>query len=167
VIVRSRVLGVLPLSLWAITSLGLALTAPLARAAAPGPPQDSTSPNVGQPFRGSSPEQQALSAFLRARGFTFYGAWWCPACFKQKNLFGQEAGNQLPYVECDKQPQQRERCQAAGIQAYPTWVLGNERREGVLTLEELKSWSGFQGVGRPGVSAPRPATGATPPIANP
>lgn len=113
--------------------------------AAPGPPPDSTSPHVGQPLQSSTPEQRQLSAFLRSRGFVFYGAWWCPACFKQKNLFGQEAGNQLPYVECDKKPGDRERCQAVGIQAYPTWINGSERREGVQTLEELKLWSGFSG----------------------
>ena len=147
--VLSRRLGAVPLSLGATAALLLLAATASARAAAPGPPQDSTSPNVGQPIHGSNPDQQALSAFLKARGFVFYGAWWCPACFKQKNLFGQEAGNQLPYVECEKQPEQRERCQALGIQAYPTWVLGNERREGVLTIEELKRWSGFKGETQP------------------
>lgn len=162
-IVRSRRLGALPLSLGATACLWLAAAVPVARAAAPGPPQDSTSPHVGQPMAASSAEQQALSAFLRARGFVFYGAWWCPACFKQKNLFGQEAGNQLPYVECDKQPEQRERCQAARIQAYPTWVFGNERREGVLTLDELKSWSGFRGDSRPSMGSPLQGAGAAAP----
>jgi hypothetical protein len=160
---RFRRLGALPLSLGAMACLWLASAVPLARAAAPGPPQDSTSPHVGQPMGASSAEQRALSAFLRARGFVFYGAWWCPACFRQKNLFGQEAGNQLPYVECDKQPEQRERCQAARIQAYPTWVLGNERREGVLTLDELKSWSGFKGDSRPSMGAPLQGAGAAAP----
>jgi glutaredoxin len=103
----------------------------------------STTPTLGQAIKPSNANQLALSEHLRRVGAVFYGAWWCPACFKQKNLFGQEAGNQLPYVECEKKPEQRERCQALGIQAYPTWVLGNERREGVLTLEELKSWSGY------------------------
>jgi hypothetical protein len=151
---RFRLLGVLPLSFGALACLWLGPAVPQAWAAAAEPPQDSTSPNVGQPLRPSSPEQQALGAFLRARGFVFYGAWWCPACFKQKDLFGQQAGNQLPYVECDKQPEQRERCQAAGIQAYPTWVRGNERREGVLSLDELKRWSGFQGDSRTKVGLP-------------
>jgi len=30
----------------------------------------------------------------------FYGAWWLPPLFFQKNLFGTEAGERLPYVEC-------------------------------------------------------------------
>ena len=76
-------------------------------------------------------------------GALFYGAWWCPACFRQKSLFGQQGGDRLPYVECDKTKEGRDRCQEAGIKAYPTWVLGSKRVEGVQTIEELKRWSGF------------------------
>ena len=94
----------------------------------------------------SSPEQLALTEHLHREGVVFYGAWWCPACFKQKNVFGQEAGNRLPYVECDKTAAGRERCQTEGIKAYPTWVMGDRRIEGVQTVEELKRWSGFPGT---------------------
>ena len=94
----------------------------------------------------SSPEQLALTEHLRRVGVVFYGAWWCPACFKQKNVFGKEAGNLLPYVECDKTSAGRERCKAVGIKAYPTWVMGDRRIEGVQTVEELKRWSGFPGT---------------------
>ena len=146
---RSRSARLLPLSLVATAVAMLMGGLTPTQAAAPGPPVDSTSPHVGQPLQGSNAEQLALSALLKSRGFIFYGAWWCPACFKQKNLFGQEAGNQLPYVECEKRPEEREHCQAVGIRAYPTWVLGTERREGVLTLEQLKRWSGFAGADRP------------------
>jgi UPF0176 protein len=37
---------------------------------------------------------------------------------------------------------------AADVLAYPTWVMGNERRVGVLTLQELAVWTQFQGAGR-------------------
>ncbi|SBO44656.1 hypothetical protein [Cyanobium sp. NIES-981] len=114
---------------------------------APSPP--STSPHVGEPLTDSSEEQRALSDHLRARGAIFYGAWWCPACFQQKNLFGKEAGNSLPYVECDKSDQGRQRCMAAEVRAFPTWDLkGKPRLEGVQNLEELKRWSDFPGTGR-------------------
>lgn len=92
----------------------------------------------------SSRDQLNLVEHLRRAGVMFYGAWWCPACFKQKNLFGQQAGNQLPYVECEKTDEQRKRCESAGINAYPTWVMGNQRLEGVQTLEKLGLWSGYQ-----------------------
>ena len=104
----------------------------------------STTPSLGEALEASTPEQKALSAHLRAKGAIFYGAWWCPACFQQKNLFGKEGGNTLPYVECDKTDDGRARCMAASIRAFPTWDLaGKERREGVQTIEELKLWSGY------------------------
>ena len=106
----------------------------------------STTPTLGAALEPSSPEQLALVDHLRKSGALFYGAWWCVASFKQKNLFGQEAGNQLPYVECEKTEAQRERCKQEGIEAYPTWVMGAQRLQGVQTLERLGQWSGF---GRP------------------
>jgi hypothetical protein len=106
----------------------------------------STTPTLGEALAPSSGEQLALTEHLRRIGAVFYGAWWCPACFRQKSLFGQQAGDRLPYVECDKTSEGRERCQAAGIKAYPTWVLGTSRVEGVQTLEELKRWSSFTQV---------------------
>ena len=110
----------------------------------------STTATLGEALSASTPEQKELSAHLRAKGAVFYGAWWCPACFQQKNLFGKEAGNSLPYVECDKTDDGRSRCMAAQIRAFPTWDLaGKERREGVQTIEELKVWSGFSGAAKP------------------
>jgi hypothetical protein len=52
-------------------------------------------------------------------------------------------------VECDKEEAGRQRCVAANVRAFPTWVLGNQRLEGVQTVEELKAWSGFPGAGGP------------------
>jgi hypothetical protein len=100
---------------------------------------------LGESLQSSTAEQKALSEHLRRKGAVFYGAWWCPACFKQKYLFGKEAVGRLPYVECDKSDSGRERCKAAGIRAFPTWVMGSSRVEGVQTIEELKRWSGFPG----------------------
>ncbi len=131
--------------------LVLAGSAALAEGGTPSPHTlPSTSPNLGEPLKPSTAEQEQLSDFLRRQGVLFYGAWWCPACFRQKSLFGQEAGKRLPYVECDKTEAGRERCQAEGIKAYPTWVMGGQRLEGVQTLEELKTWSGYgKGSGAP------------------
>ncbi len=112
----------------------------------------STTPTLGEALAPSSGEQLELTEHLRRIGAVFYGAWWCPACFRQKSLFGQQAGDRLPYVECDKTSEGRERCQAAGIKAYPTWVLGTSQVEGVQTLQELKRWSGFTKT--PGTGTP-------------
>lgn len=102
----------------------------------------STTPTLGQAIHPSNGAQVALARRLRERGAMFYGAWWCPACFRQKNLFGQEAGNQLPYIECEKTDTDRQRCDRAGIKAYPTWVMGQRRVEGVLSLDALGRWIG-------------------------
>ena len=123
------------------TLLGCVLT--ITTPAQGGQAGSSTTPTLGEALAPSDSAQLALTQHLRRIGALFYGAWWCPACFHQKSLFGQQAGNKLPYVECDKTKEGRERCQAAEIKAYPTWVLGSKRVEGVQTIEELKRWSGF------------------------
>ena len=93
------------------------------------------------PIPASNPEQKALSLELQTKGALFYGAWWCPACHQQKVLFGEAAIATLPYVECDKTKAGRQRCKAAGIKAYPTWVMKDKPRlVGVQSLEELKTW---------------------------
>jgi hypothetical protein len=120
---------------------GAIATAGPARAAEPSGP--GTTSTLGEALTASDAEQMALVEHLRSRGAIFYGAWWCSHCFRQKNLFGQQAGNRLPYVECDKTETGRERCRAEGIRAYPTWVMGSSRLEGVQSLEDLKRWSGF------------------------
>ena len=105
----------------------------------------STTSSLGEAFGASSPDQIALVEHLRRQGVVFYGAFWCQHCFKQKVLFGQEAGNSLPYVECAKDAAGAQACSAAGVMAYPTWVMGNERRVGVQSLQELAVWTQFKG----------------------
>ncbi|MEB3256590.1 MAG: hypothetical protein VKJ05_09415 [Synechococcaceae cyanobacterium] len=150
------------MSLLARSPLPLALVAGLlfgsgsAPAHAGSPP--STTSSLGEAFGSSSLEQIALVDHLRSQGVTFYGAFWCQACFKQKVLFGKEAGNRLPYVECAKEKDAAgaQACSAADVLAYPTWVMGNERRVGVQSLQELAIWTQFKGPanfrsGKPGL----------------
>jgi hypothetical protein len=49
-------------------------------------------------------------------------------------------------VECDPKGAgaRPELCRQAGVKAYPTWVLGGERREGVLSLDQLAELSRFR-----------------------
>jgi len=122
-------------------SVGQGGAAIAAQTAAPG-----AASGLGKALTPSTAEQLALVDHLVERGAVFYGAWWCPHCFFQKNLFGTEAGERLPYVECARDEAGRKRCLAAAVKAYPTWVLDGETKEGVLTIEELKVWSGFNGV---------------------
>lgn len=145
-----------------LAALLLATVAAPSRARAEAGAGASTTPTIGEALKTSSAEQLALSDWLRKRGVIFYGAWWCPACFQQKNLFGKQAGNQLPYVECDKEEAGRERCSAAGVRVFPTWVQGGQRLEGVQTVEELKAWSGFPGASPAPAAPSRPAATSRP-----
>jgi hypothetical protein len=119
------------------------------RAQASGAPAH-TLPAGSESFAPSTPSQVGLADHLRRQGYVFYGAWWCPACRQQKSLFGQKGAQRLPYLECEKGAAGQQRCSEVGIRAYPTWIKGGERREGMLTLEELKSWSDY----RPGGATP-------------
>ena len=103
---------------------------------------------IGEPLRESNSEAIALADHLRSIGAKFYGSWTCPACFRQMNLFGKQAGADVPYVECRKPkqlPKQATECTRANIRAYPTWVMPDgSRREGIQSLADLASWSGLR-----------------------
>ena len=121
-------------------SLGLLISTPALLPAAQAAEEQ---PAAARP---STARQQQLAKHLKAQGFVVYGAWWCPHCNTQKELFGVEAIALLPYVECDKEEEGRKRCMAAKVRAYPTWDYQGERREGVMSLEELEVWSSFSGA---------------------
>lgn len=131
----------------AITGSGVAGAQAEARQAVARQAGGAPSGEAISPAARSTPEQLAVGAYLRRRGAVFYGAWWCPACAAQKALFGQEGGAQLPYVECDKSEQGRQRCRAARVRALPTWELNGKRLEGVQSVAELKAWSDYPGAG--------------------
>lgn len=122
------------------TALGLSLLA-LGMPLVSTPGHSAPGEEVVSPSR---PDQIRLADELQRKGAMFYGAWWCSHCFYQKNLFGTEGARRLPYVECEKTDEDRALCQKAGIRAFPTWVLGDQRREGVLTLDELRTWAGLR-----------------------
>ena len=124
--------------------------------------EGSTSPHLGEALGPSTPEQINLANYLRSKGVIFYGAYWCPHCFHQKAVFGQQAGNRLPYVECAKDLAGARACDAAGVTAYPTWVMGKERRVGFQSLQELATWTAYPGPAPQaqisGQTTPQPAS---------
>ena len=63
----------------------------------------------------------------------------------QKARFGPAAGL-IPYVECDSRgPAARpDLCAQRDIRRYPTWIMGDVRHEGVLSLERLADISDFR-----------------------
>ncbi len=95
----------------------------------------------------SGPAEIALAQHLVDTGAIFYGAWWCPHCHDQKQLFGKEAAHIMPYIECatPEGQEQTPECQEAGITGYPTWEINGERLSGTQTLEKLSQLSGYTG----------------------
>lgn len=96
----------------------------------------------------SGPAEIALAKHLAAIGAKMYGAWWCPHCHDQKQLFGAEAAAILPNVECaeDGQNPQTALCRSKPeITGFPTWEINGEFYAGTQSLARLAEVSGYSG----------------------
>jgi thiol-disulfide isomerase/thioredoxin len=86
-----------------------------------------------------------FSKCVAEKQVVMYGAFWCPHCKEQKELFG-DAFRDINYVECGVQGDPRGQtpaCKMMMIKKYPTWTFPNgERKESVLTLQELSQNTG-------------------------
>lgn len=74
-----------------------------------------------------------------------FGAFWCPNCKAQQELFGRSF-KYIDYVECSLPNQaQNELCKSEGITGYPTWEFGDgSRQEGYITLQQLAEKTGCE-----------------------
>jgi hypothetical protein len=90
-------------------------------------------------------QAEGLALHLKKLDVKMYGAFWCPACGKQKEIFGDRAFQYINYIECDPRGEnpQPQLCRNAQIRAYPTWEIGNKKYEGVQSLRELAELSGY------------------------
>lgn len=101
---------------------------------------------LGRPPAVEDPFARALALHLSQRGAKMYGAYWCPHCVEQKEMFGASA-RRVPYVECSTGAQgsrQASACQAAGIRQYPTWIIDGQRFQEVLSLPRLAELTNFR-----------------------
>lgn len=91
----------------------------------------------------SADKKGALAKCLTEKGAKMYGAYWCPHCQNQKNDFG-DSFQYINYVECDaKGPNGNPTaCELAGIQGYPTWVIGGAKYSGEQDLSTLAKIAG-------------------------
>jgi len=118
----------------------------------PPPPLSAPSPILGEEERPpisteSGPDEIALAIHLQRINARMYGAYWCPHCHAQQELFGKEAFTALTYIECaprgkDSQP---DLCRASNIKAYPTWEIRGKFYMGAQSLEKLAILSGYEG----------------------
>ena len=98
-------------------------------------------------FIGRHRRASHLNAFaqcLSSRQIKMYGAYWCPHCADQKQIFG-ESFHIVQYVECGVPGSRAEapECLQAGVKRFPTWQFPDgERREGMMQLKALSEKSG-------------------------
>jgi uncharacterized membrane protein len=96
---------------------------------------------------GSLPYSEALAKHLTKSGAKMYGAFWCPHCKQQKELFGAQALRFVPYVECSPNGRgtpQAQVCTDAGVEGYPTWVINGKTYAGEQKLADLARYTGFK-----------------------
>jgi hypothetical protein len=76
---------------------------------------------------------------LTSQGAVLYGAYWDSSTKKQKDYFGIDVAK-INYIECGVPNDFRAQagiCEEAGIQAYPTWIVKNEKYMGIQELKQL------------------------------
>lgn len=92
------------------------------------------------------PYLKALAMHLQKLDARFYGAYWCPTCQKQKQMF-EASAHRLPYVECTPEGRMGSlnfACVANEINDYPTWIINGRRYVGLNSVEELATRSRFE-----------------------
>lgn len=94
-------------------------------------------------FQDDKVEAGPLDSFaqcLTNKGAVMYGAEWCAHCQNQKKMFG-ESFRYINYVECPQDPQ---KCLAAEIGGYPTWIINGEKLIGEQNMEILSQKTNCQ-----------------------
>lgn len=96
--------------------------------------------------RPSSDQAIALAQHLRKQNMKMYGAFWCPHCARQRELFGTQAWALVDYVECAPQGYGAQVKLCRAIDGFPEWKV--EKRtmmSGEVPLSTLATLSGFAG----------------------
>ena len=86
----------------------------------------------------------AFAKCMAAKQVKIYGAYWCPHCADQKEMFGSSF-QYILYVECGVPGSRAEApaCKDVGIRHFPTWQFADgERQEGTQTLQSLGTKTG-------------------------
>jgi uncharacterized membrane protein len=114
-------------------------------------PAQTPNPEFGWEITTTSGEAEiALAKHLVTVGAKEYVAYWCPHCHEQKLIFGKEAYQIIEdkiKIECagDSPKGKPELCQAAKIQAFPTWIINGQSYSGVQNLTELAKITNYTG----------------------
>jgi uncharacterized membrane protein len=103
----------------------------------------------GKTAAAEDPWIRGLATHLAKTDAKFYGAFWCPHCKEQKEMFGSSV-DRLPYIECSPggpRAPTASACREARIDTYPTWVINGQRYNGTQTLEALAQYSNYKPAG--------------------
>ena len=107
--------------------------------------------------RKSTDQAIALAEYLSSKecNAVMYGAFWCPHCQRQKEMFGREAWSKINYVECDSRGEGNKAsvCLAKGVNGFPTWKISKRGIggkndfdfSGEMPLLELAKRIGYKG----------------------
>ena len=96
--------------------------------------------------RQSTDQAIELAKYLQSSGARMYGAFWCPHCSRQKELFGREAWKYIDYVECSPKGYRSKfaTCIDQKVDGYPTWKFGNGKEQGgEMELADIAKVSGY------------------------
>ncbi len=95
----------------------------------------------------SGDSEKQLANHLKKIGAKYYGVWWCPHCYAQKQLFGKEAWRNINAIECDPRGvnPKTQVCREANIEGFPTWEIKGKLYVGTQSLERLANITGYQG----------------------
>jgi hypothetical protein len=112
-------------------------------------PTSDMQPRVGWEIKSTSGAAEiGLAKHLARSGAKMYGAYWCPHCYEQEQLFGKQAWQQINYVECAedalKEPQPQV-CRQAGVKGFPTWSIDGKLDAGVKKLSQLAQLTRYKG----------------------
>ncbi len=92
-------------------------------------------------FKPSYGVSEEFAKCLSEKGFVMAGTMECPACQKQRALFGKSF-EFINFKDCDRES---EWCESNGIISYPTWVLPDGKKvRGVQTIKPLSVLSGCE-----------------------
>jgi len=118
----------------------------------------------GRVKRSSTDQSIELAKYLERAGVTMYGAYWCPHCSRQREMFGKEAWSYVNYVECSPKGYNANLrlCGKNDIEGFPTWKIGSkEIGSGEMTLDRIAAMSGYGGKFDGGLEEPLPMGGGS------
>ena len=95
--------------------------------------------------RQSTEQATELAKMMSEKGINMYGAYWCPHCSRQKELFGAEAWSYINYVECSPKGYGFNGI-CKNVDGYPTFMDKRKKYNvsGERGLEDFAELVGFK-----------------------